>query len=245
MRHPPNIFAIVLLFAIIASAQECVPGRSPGQWSAAAKDLCTTVKGTVPDFTRDLTLYSENKKYAVRVVKDKWWVENSGRRMNSPISTPKVGYPAELAWSPDGKAFYITWSNGSIAGFLTEVYRIRGGSVEPTPNINKIVRDDFTIRHKCLFYDKGKNIGYDPNVVGLQWIDNSTYSLVIVAEVPPDSLCGLNMGYFGGYLVSVRSGRILKRYSPEDLFKQFGKIMGERLLGDFSGLTRKEKSELP
>ncbi|MHB8411409.1 MAG: hypothetical protein ACYDDI_05615 [Candidatus Acidiferrales bacterium] len=238
----------VLIFmcsSIISSGQECVPGRSAGQWSVAAADLCTTVKGTVPDFTRDLRVYSEGKKYAVHVVKNRWWVENAGKRL--PLAVPKayVGYPAELAWALDGKAFYITWSNGSIAGFVTEVYRIDDHNVEPVPDLNRIVQKDFNLRHECVFYDKGKNIGYDPNVVGLKWADNSTSGLVVVAEIPPDSLCGEGMGYFGGYLISIPGEQILKRYSPEDLFQQFGKVMGQRLRGDFSGLTGKQRSELP
>jgi hypothetical protein len=222
---------------------ECRPGASPGWWSTNAIDLCTGTKDTVPDLTRDLTIATKDHMKTVRVVKGNWWVESLGRKFDFGPEKAQVGYPAELAWSPDGRAFYITSGRGLITGYTTELYQVKDGKVEQLPDINRIIKEDFERRHKCVFVDNGKDIGDEPNVGGLDWIGGSK-QILVAAEVPPHSLCS-QPGYFGAYLISVREGRILNRYSPKQLLQGWPRVAGQRLKDDYKGLSRREKLLVP
>jgi hypothetical protein len=230
---------------LIAHGQEpkCLAGGSPGWWSTDATDLCTTTKDTVPDFTRDLSISTQDHVKTVHVVKGDWWVESSGRKLHYDPQDAHVGYPAELAWSPDGNAFYITSGTGIIAGYKTELYQVKNDKLERPININLIIKEDFERRHKCTYMDKGKDIGDEPNVGALKWVSGSD-QILVVAEVPPHGLCP-HFGYFGGYLISVLQGKILNRYSPKQLMQGWPHVIGQKLKDDYKGLSRQEKLLVP
>jgi len=162
-------------------------------------------------------------------------------------------YPAELAWSQDSRAFYITQSDGTseLQGFHTEIYRVDERGVRQLPNIDRVVHRRFDHRHKCVLYfagDKGKpddrfEDDYS-NVAGFKWIDGSG-QLILVAEIPPDQACGEHRGYFGGYLISTTDARITRQYSPEELVQQLSGTLGFRLKENYDDLTSDERKAQP
>jgi hypothetical protein len=232
-----------LIPRIWAQSSGCPPGGGVGQWSVKAVNLNASSDWSCnSEDRRDLRLYSPDHEAVIRVVKDHWWIESAGRKMAPSPKGSYVSYPAELAWSPDSGAFYITWSDGSIRGFQTEVYRFEGDRIESFPDFNQVVRRDFNRLHGCTFVQDGKTYHESPNIAALGWTSGSS-ALLVVAEAPPDSWC--DRGYFGGYVVSLSDSAILRRYSPQQLNEQYGQMIGARLRGDFENLTKKEKSELP
>ena len=136
----------------------------------------------------------------------------------------------------------MTWSDGSIRGFRTELYGVEGEQVAAFRDINNLLQRDFDVHHKCEYFDKGKKYKEQDNIAGLRWVDGSSKLLAIV-EVPPDSSC--DRGYFGGYLVDTKVSSILDRLTPEDVVQRFGKAVGQRLKADYEDLTYKEKVTAP
>ena len=234
------ISMIVLLSAGLACAQEieCPPGCSPGRWSKDAVDLSSrSVKA--PYESRDLRVRAPDPKRVAWVVKDHWWIEMPEGKLSARPKGAGVLYPAEIAWSKDSQALFITQSVGFSTGYETQVYQIEGGRLISLERLNTVVRRDFDRRHKCVEGD----IGNAPNVAGLKWLENSD-RLLIVAEVPPVGICK-DAGYFGGYEISISSGHIVRRFSPKELEDRWGDTLGDRLRGDFESLSIDGKSAEP
>lgn len=227
----------------LGQAVECPPGCSPGRWSARAIDL-SSERTKAPERARNISIYSSDRHKIIRVVKEQWWVEDGARRLEpGQHGQSQVLYPAEIAWAPDNNTFFLTQSIGYTTGYYTEVYRIKDTRVERLGNVNPTVMRAFAIHHDCKYFDKGVNIGSKPNIAGLNWMQDSD-RLLMVAEVPPISICQ-QMGYFGGYMVSISSGKILERYSPQQLIDHWEKVLGDRLKSDFAHLSPAQKVAIP
>lgn len=218
------------------------PNGEQGRWSVEALDLCTSVKDTVPDFTRSIKVVSPDGQATVHVEKTQWWVVLRGKRLHSGSIRTYVTYPSEIAWAPDSKAFYITQSDGNIAGFHTSIYLLSNSGIRSF-HLNHTLEIDFERRHKCSFYDEGKDIGDHPNIAGIKWIDGSN-QLLVAAEVPPHGMCP-EPGYFGGYLISVPGMKVVSRHSPQQMMEKWASVLGERLKGDFSDLSDQQRVSLP
>jgi hypothetical protein len=185
---------------------------------------------------------------AVYVSNDQWTLVAGEKKFRLPMPSSYVSfYPAELSWAPDGNAFYITQSDATseIDGFHTEVFTVSDARANPGPDITQEVLARFHLTHRCsLAFDGGVRYDdSDANIAGLAWADGSS-QLVVVAEVPPDSSCGTR-GYFGGYLVRVTDGKILRTYSPLELHRRWRKAFGIRLISDYSHLNTAARARLP
>lgn len=242
-------YAELFLFLALApsvawgQARRCTPSGEPGRWSIEASELCTNAPRTDPGETRDIRIDAPNHSMAIHIVKDHWSVEIDSEEIRLDSDQSYVTYPAEIAWAPDSRSFYLTQSEGNIEGYLTEIFRIDGKKIEHLSSINETIQRDFDRRHKCTFHDRDQDIGEDPNIVGFHWMSDSS-RLIVVVEVPPLSLCNEG-GYFGGYLVSIPGGAIIQHYSPKLLRQNWGKLFGIRTKGDFDTLTSKEITRAP
>lgn len=226
MRHA--VIAVLFWSLAWAQGESCPEGGNPGRWSTAARDLCP--KPGLVDFTRNLRIFSPDHRGLLQVIDSGWSVRAAAENTGPATQQGIVGYPAEVAWSSDSAFFYLTQSEGNISGFRTQIYSVRDQRDQPSYDINKIVRQDFDRKHRCKFYYEGRNIGPDSNIAGFKWVDGDK-QIVIIAEVPPEGLCQQS-SYFEGYQISLSDGRIAGHYDPEDLFKRWGPLFGERLIGD-------------
>jgi hypothetical protein len=86
-------------------------------------------------------------------------------------------------------------------------------------------------------------MGNDPNVAGLKWLDDPD-RLLVVAEAPPIGICK-DAEYFAGYEISLRSGQIVGRFSPQRLADRWGKALGDRLKSNFQYLSAEKRSAVP
>lgn len=148
----------------------------------------------------------------------------------------------ELQWAPDSQSFYTTQSEGFTTLYMVDVFRFTGQRVKHYPKLYRKIASDFDRRHKC--WDEVLESGNDPNVAGLTWANDSA-DLLVVAQVPPIGICGDKMRYFGGYLISLSSGRITQRFTPDELEKQWKQVLGPHLQYDLGVLPESEKNLLP
>jgi hypothetical protein len=249
MRGKFWIITVVLTISISAHATDCPPEGKPGIWSANATYLCshTTEKAPPQGLARDMRVYSPDHRKVIHVVNDRWFVEIGGSTLALGSGKDHVSYyPAELSWTTDSTAFCITQSDATseIDGFHTEAYRLSEGNIEPLPNIDETVHEQFDRRDDCIRYFQGKKYNENhPNVAGLAWVDGSA-GILLVAEIVPDSDCSPR-GYFGGYLLSTADGRILHEYSPQELVEHWSTVLGARLKDDYKDLSTEEKTARP
>ena len=229
-----SIFTLVVLSRLtVGDVVDCPPGCSPGRWSSGAADLSSKhVK--FPDENRDIRVYSPNRRSAFRVQNQYWWVEVEGVKISPGNDDSEIYYPAEISWAPDDRTFYITKSFGYTTGYNTKVFRIDQGHINSLVDVDQIAREAFSA-HRCK--------DQDANFAGFAWKDDSD-RLVVVAEVPNVGICD-EMVYFGGFEISLSTGRILARYSPNQLAARWPKLLGEELKSDLHYLSRKEKSTVP
>lgn len=230
--------------AVRSSAQDiCPPRDAPGQWSAEATDL-SSKNDKAPEEIRDLRICSPDHKKAVRIVKNRWWVEIGEKRISLGQQQSTVTYPAELAWSPDSTSFFITQSWGYSTGYWTEVYKMENGKIRRLPDINRMIRREFERRHPCISDLSDAKDGDAPNVAALTWMGSSD-QLLMIAELPPVGLCGKHMEYFGGYSVSISRRDITERFSPQELDDRWSNVLGERLRSNLHYLSAEDKATVP
>jgi hypothetical protein len=235
-----QIGVILLFFALTTAAMVAVRSQYPedcfpGRYSAEA----VQADFRLDPFTAAYPIYSPDGQKAFRIDDDRWSVEVRGKKIAARHNRMDSSW-VEVGWAPDGNTFFISHSVGYTTGYRVDVYRQEGDSIRRFANLNRVVQKDFEHRHRC--YDRDWKIGNDPNIAGLKWLDNSD-RLLLVAEVPNLGIC--KQTYFAGYLVSISSGRIIQRYSPEDLLRRWEKLLGENLLSDLHFMSEAEKAALP
>jgi hypothetical protein len=138
---------------------------------------------------------------------------------------------SEVAWSPDSRAFFVTYSDGGAIGtFHVLVYRVDNNGVhksEPISNREKSFRPD------CITGDY-------PNIGAIQWGEDSS-TLIIAVEVPPHSGC-VDMGTFKAFEISLADGKHLKEYDQLEAKRVFAKTLGVELQNADDGSSSKPKS---
>jgi hypothetical protein len=126
---------------------------------------------------------------------------------------------AELGWSPNSSALFVTQSYGGAVGeWLVTVYIILDGRVEEINVAGEVVKE-FRKQYKCEEPE-------DPNVGAVKWLTDSK-DLLLVAEVPPHSSCP-EMGMIKGYIVSIPEGKIIEEIDEVALRAKWGIYLGER-----------------
>ncbi len=188
-------------------------------------------------------IFSPDGHVAIHVARDDWWVEIGKLRMPAGTKNFSLETWREFGWAPDSKTFYLTHSEGASTGYSVDVYRLDQGRISRLPHIDRLVRKDFNRHHSCWERTPRGWVGNDPNVAGVLWVKDST-ELLLVAEVPPIGICE-DSEYFGGYSISITSGEIVARYSPRELMTRWGKILGERLTGNFEELSEEQRTKAP
>lgn len=197
-----------------------------GQWSSKATDVTFSISTMKNRSERNVAIPSPDGRKRVIVGEYKLDVENDREPMTTQ-GTDDFGVEAiaELSWSPDSAAFFLTQNDGGLVGtYDVVVYKLHDPHVLRIEVSNK-VRKDFMKRYNCDVW--GDNQGNEtPNIAGVAWLKGSA-ELLLVAEVPPHSSCP-EMGKFMGYAVSIPSGNIVARYSAREVKNRWGGSLGPR-----------------
>lgn len=159
------------------------------------------------------------------------WLTHKGRKY--PLEFGAY-VEAEVAWSPDSRDFFVTYSDGGAVGtFHVLVYRVDDTGVhrsEPVPNGRRLFQPD------CMSKEF-------PNVGAIQWGENPG-TLVIAVEVPPHSSC-VDMGTFRAFEISVADGRKLREYGQLKAKRLFAKTLGVELQNADDDCIKQPKSCAP
>lgn len=128
---------------------------------------------------------------------------------------------AEAAWSPDSKAFFITYSDGGNVGtYHVKIIYVEPKGLriaEPVPNGRKLFVPT------CFDPER-------PNVGAIKWMGNDASRLLIAVEVPPHSSCA-GMGTFKTFEIAVPDGSVLATYGQLQAKKLFGDALDVELVG--------------
>jgi hypothetical protein len=106
---------------------------------------------------------------------------------------------ALILWSPDRRAFALTYSDGgATGGFHVRLFLMRGDTVTEASRAIQPAVDSFKARHYCK--TRGNNVS------AIKWVHDSKH-LMLMTEVYPTGDCGPDQAT-EGYLVAVPSGKI-------------------------------------
>lgn len=206
---------ILFLLTLVLSGLLCSRAEtatSPGMWSREATSLLwvpTIGKIEIPAPDRRRAVIIEDVRLDVLMDGQKLpGTENEG-----------VGSLAEVAWSPDSRAFFVTESyGGEVGDWHVWVYRIENEKVRFLRVTEQVVKG-FKRHYRCEDPE-------EPNIGAIKWVNGSN-QLLVVAEVPPHSSCP-EMGKIRGYSVEVPSGRIVREFGEKELRARWGRFLGQR-----------------
>jgi hypothetical protein len=126
---------------------------------------------------------------------------------------------AEVEWSPDSKAFFVTYSDGGNVGTYHVKIFFLGDSglrvLEPIP-------DGRVLFAPTCYHEEWPNVG------AIKWIGSDPSVLLIAVEVPPHSSCA-SMGNFRAFQIDVNTGKVISQYDQISAKKLFMGDIGEEL----------------
>lgn len=148
-----------------------------------------------------------------------------------------VGVGAEIGWSPDSDAFFLTRSPAGRNGIYGTTIQLLEGDTVKIVDLTPVVEKVFGHPVKC-------DVAEPPNVAGIKWLADS-HRLLVAAEIVHHSNCDSN-GTFKLYLVSVPDLRILGEYSQLKAKKLFWRDLGRELRAADDECVRRPKAcEVP
>ena len=116
-----------------------------------------------------------------------------------------------IKWAPDSRAFYLMWDDGGNLGrYHLRVFHVLNSSVREVRATN-LALADFHRRHYCE--------ARGDNVYAVRWLEHPR-ELLVATEIYETGDCGKAMGFITGYAVDTLDGRILRRYSTEEIKKE-------------------------
>ena len=137
---------------------------------------------------------------------------------------------SELLWAPDSRSFFVNGSENSYAGFFVDVYQFEdSGRVVKRTVTKSAQRDMVESFPPCKASNRDEKmcarIARDPeyNMSGLGWSADSS-AVFVFAEVPCSSSYGGIMCQVLGYELSAPAGRILKRLTPQETKRKWGRL---------------------
>jgi hypothetical protein len=168
-----------------------------------------TVQIPSPDGTKNIAAsYDQNADFLLLAIAD------GAKQFNTKV---EGGVGAELAWSPDSKAFFLTWSDAGLdGGYHTLVFYI----------------SEHGFRKVKLDLVAKRGFGHpiplpgDTNVVGVAWLIGSQRMLIAV-QVPPLSICD-SYNTFRAFEVSLPEGVVIHACGQIPAKKKFWAFLGKR-----------------
>jgi hypothetical protein len=144
------------------------------QWSREATSL------PFVEARREIHVLSPDKQKEVVVEGTKLKVVIKGKA-SPELEDYGVQPLAELLWSPNSNAFFLTESDGGEVGtWNVTIYEIKGTQVRKL-FVSKHVLDSFRKRYTCTESE-------EPNITAVKWINGGS-KVLLVAQVPPHSSC--------------------------------------------------------
>lgn len=144
------------------------------------------------------------------------------------------GVGSEIEWSPDSRAFFLSWSSEGQSGeFHTLVYYLADSGLKKI-DLGPLVNHAFGRPPIC---QRGPS---PANVAAIAWLEGSS-SILVAAEVPPLSICD-SYGTFKAFEVSIPKMTVIRAYDQLDAKKKFWPDLGPRLREARDGCITDPKS---
>jgi hypothetical protein len=203
----------IMLCCFFVSTARSIELQEQGMWSAKAINI-----HPLPSCLEKGHVSSPDKKFVLEV-QDAILKVQSGKQQSAPAEIYLDGI-AEIGWAANSEAIFITRSDGGWVGSWYTRVVFLGKETLSELDVTKQALENYE-----------KNVSKCPeevpNVAAIGWIDG-TKTLLIVVSTPNHSSCP-DMGNFEGYLVTVPSGDIKRRYGEAELQKEFKQLIGKRL----------------
>jgi len=201
-----------------------------GPWSGKTISLFNTWTAFDTNPFRKLRLPSPDKTkvlivngFQVRLLVD-------GRLLWTPFGGM---HDAEVAWSPDSRRLFVTWSEtGELGTWHLQVYAVDDSCVHEFRGVETIARRDFEKRVRSFPIPKDlrtaegrqywSNEEYcEPyNVIGSQWLNGSEELLVSVL-VRNTGDCRYS-SEFNVYRIKATTGELLERFTASEAHAKYG-----------------------
>lgn len=201
---------VFLLFVSPARGNDVVSSKCTGIWAASGGRPYVVGESTPNDVT------APNGELLLRGTYEGLVLAEGNRhflidwQVNPPLT--------EVLWAPDSKSFAINVSDGGLIGsWETRVYTVGKDGRPVRRDVEKYIRP---YSKKLLHCEPGETA----NLGVVTWLNKSKEVLMIVA-VPNHSTCR-NMGSIFGFVVSIDSGKILKRVSARNLRQKWDSVLG-------------------
>lgn len=204
-----NAKLAALLILANALAPSSVLFAGDGQWSRYAMQVPSGRGFVVPSPDRTRTMVVNGMTLSVL----------EGRQPMDGAESIGLLLPAEIGWSPDGKAFFITSSDGGSGGtwdvglFLLERDRFIYSSIADES------MDLFMKEYPCT-------APLLPNAGLLRFVPG-TMRVLLAVEAPMDSSCA-DRDALRGFIVEVPSGKVLRELDRTRLVEEWGEALGSR-----------------
>lgn len=127
---------------------------------------------------------------------------------------------SELTWSPDSKAFFLTYSDAGLGGeYFTLVFYVSEQGLRKV-NPSLVVK-------RAFGYPVCSHGPTNANVVGVAWLEGS-HRILIAAQVPPLTICdGYNT--FKAFELTLPSALVVKSYGQIAAKQSFWSYLGKEL----------------
>lgn len=204
-RKPTDRFVVLLLLVVVGTATishvEAQARHNPVGFACRSRYFVVTSYPKHPD------VVSPDGKSEIHLTKAFSFRVISGGKQIATLSYGDISCCLEVGWSPNSRQFFVMYSDGgAMGGFHTHIFRIAGGRISESP-VTRIVANRFLSHH----YSGTPGV----NLYILDWTPDSR-DVFLIAEVPPVSNYGTNMGFDTGFLADAQSGAILRRFSEEE-----------------------------
>ena len=217
-----------------AAQKHSTPKVERGSYSRDAASVCS-----LPESSPSIRIPSPDGKKAIAVAPDHdpqlprttLTVQAFGKKFQADFTWSP---DCEVAWSPDSRAFFATYTTGgAVGGFVTQIFFVRPTGLDVIEPTKAVVKDFMSRPHYC-YWDEGPNLGT------ITWLGDSS-RLLLAAEVLPHSNCE-DMGTFRAYEVAVPDGRILRTYDQLSAKKLFWPHLGDELRNSDDECPKEPKS---
>jgi hypothetical protein len=209
-------FSVVLLlltsFSLPGTAREL-----SGSWSTHATGIWAphkTITVPSPDGTKKIVVQPIEKAESDATT-------NVSVRAFGHTFKTRIGewVNAEVLWSPDSRAFAVTYSDGGAIGtYHVTIVQVTSNGLrysEPVPN------------GRSLFVPQCFDAEL-PNVAAIRWQNSDSSRLLIAIQVPPHSSCA-SMGTFHAFEISTTDASVVAKYGQLEAKKKFAKDIGVEL----------------
>jgi hypothetical protein len=142
---------------------------------------------------------------------------------------------AEAAWSPDSRAFFVTYSDGGNVGtYHVKIFHVSASGLrvtEPIPD------------GRALFVPRCADPEH-PNVGAVRWKGRGSRRLLVAVEVPPHSSC-VDMGTFRVFEIELADGRVVTDLNQLEAKTLLRNDLGDELLNADDGCVRRPGTCVP